>query len=609
MPTALIAALGGLIPILVPSFVAYLVPKGRGSKLRLPLALITALIVIFVSRMWWTNTAADEEVVTESTTLLAWIVGLPLFGSVAVLFFPRNSPRVLQWATLGFMFAALAVSLPLLRVDMGRTFHFNQDIVWLAKFGIHWHVAVDGISLWLIILTNFTVPIAAYASFGSIHSRMKEWCFSLLLLQAGMLGSFIALDLFLFYVFWELMLVPMYVMIGVWGGTNRIKAAIKFFLYTMFGSVLMLAAILYLAYTYAKLNGGTPSFDFFELQRVLLPRHIQLWLFGAFTLSFVIKVPMFPVHTWLPDAHTEAPTGGSVILAAVMLKLGTYGYLRFCVGLFPEASTELAANLAGVAVLGGIIYGALCAYKQDDVKRLVAYSSVAHLGYVMLGIFAATPASVEGAVLQMINHGISTGALFLLVGVIYDRRHTRQVDEFGGLTKVMPIYAVLFIIATMASVGLPGTNGFVGEFMVITGTFVSTRLGHFNGIQAVGAAIGVILGALYMLSVVQKMFFGPITKPENKKLHDVNHREIIALAPLVIAIFAIGLFPNIFLSRMRGATDRVLGDLQARVEQSPAPRFYQGPIRLLARRPEAPQTAEAAAAEATPPSPPSGLAQ
>ena len=602
MPTALLAALGGLTPILVPAVIAYLMPKGRGSKLRLPLALIAAVMAIFLSRMWVGGAAAsDEPPPAESTQLLAWIIGLPLVGAIAVLFLPRRSPHVIQWTTLAIMFASLAASLPLLRVEMGRTFHFNQDLLWLGKFGIHWHVAVDGISLWLVILTNFIVPIAAYASFGSIQARMKEWCFSLLLLQGGMLGAFLAFDLFLFYVFWEVMLVPMYVMIGVWGGTNRIKAAIKFFLYTMFGSVLMLAAILYLAYTYSKANHGALSFDYFELQRLLLPRHVQIWLFWAFTLSFVIKVPMFPVHTWLPDAHTEAPTGGSIILAAVMLKLGTYGYLRFCLGLFPEASTEFAANLAGVAVLGGILYGALCAYKQDDVKRLVAYSSVAHLGYVMLGLFAATPASVEGAVLQMINHGISTGALFLLVGVIYDRRHTRQVDEFGGLAKVMPIYTALFIVATLASIGLPGTNGFVGEFMIITGTFVSTKLGHFNGIQAVGAAVGVILGALYMLSVVQKMFFGPITKPENKRLHDINHREIIAVTPLVLAIFVIGFFPNIFLAPIRGASDRVVSDLQARMEQNPAPRFYQGPIRLLARRPEAPQTQLPAAVAATSP--------
>jgi NADH-quinone oxidoreductase subunit M len=467
----------------------------------------------------------------------------------------------------------------------------------MARFGIHYHVAVDGISLWLVLLTTFITPIAAWASFGSINMRVKDWCFALLILEGSMLGAFVAVDLFLFYVFWELMLIPMYVMIGVWGSTNRIKSAIKFFLYTMFGSVLMLAAILFVAYQYSRVT-GQPTFDFFELQRLMIPRNVQMWLWGAFALSFFIKVPMWPVHTWLPDAHTEAPTAGSVILAAVMLKMGTYGYLRFCMGLFPEASGEFAATLAGVAVLGGILYGALCAWRQDDVKRLVAYSSVAHLGYVMLGLFASTPASMEGAVLQMVNHGISTGMLFLLVGVLYDRRHTRLIEDYGGIAKVMPIYAAFFMIATLASIGLPGTNGFVGEFMIITGTFVSNKLGHVNGIQAVGAAIGVILGALYMLSVVQKVFFGPVTKPENKNLPDVNGRELLALAPLTALIFVIGIFPNIFLSQIKDACTRVREDMQARIDMSPAPKYYTGPIKLAARRPEAPPPAKAPAATA-----------
>src|ERR1019366_9450575 len=377
-----------------------------------------------------------------------------------------------------------------------------------------------------VLLTVFIMPVATYASFGTIHTRLKDWCFALLLLEAGMLGAFFALDLFLFYVFWELMLIPMYIMIGVWGGSGRIYSAVKFFLYTFFGSVLMLRAILYIAYAWARVSGGQPSFDYFELERLMLPRHVQIWLWAAFTLAFVIKVPMFPVHTWLPDAHTEAPTAGSVLLAAVMLKMGTYGYLRFSMGLFPEASAEFGANLAGVAVLGGIVYGALCAWKQTDVKRLIAYSSVAHLGYVMLGLFALSQASLEGSILQMVNHGVSTGMLFLLFGVVYDRRHTRQIDEF----------------------------------MVITGTFASHNLGHFNGVQAVGAAVGVILGAIYMLMVVQKMFFGPITRKENAVLQDINARELVAVAPLAMMIFVIGLFPNIFLSQIKDAAARVQND-------------------------------------------------
>ena len=585
---ALSRAIGWAVPLLVAAAVGAFVPTQGGLKTRLPIAVMAALAVLMITALWVSDSAEiPDELPKEPKTLLSWLIGLPIAGAIAILFLPRQAPRVLQWTTLGTMLATLAASTALLRIPMGREFHFNQDFVWLESLGIRYHVALDGLSLWLVLLTTLTVPIATYASFGSIQSRMKDWCFSLLLLEGAMIGAFVSLDLFLFYVFWELMLVPMYVMIGIWGGTNRIKAAIKFFLYTMFGSVLMLGAILYLAYTYSKLTGSM-SFDYFDLQRVLVPRNVQIWLFAAFTLSFVIKVPMFPVHTWLPDAHTEAPTAGSVILAAVMLKLGTYGYMRFCLGLFPESSGEFAANLAGVAVLGGIVYGALCAWKQDDVKRLVAYSSVAHLGYVMLGVFAATQSSMEGAVLQMINHGISTGALFLLVGVIYDRRHTRMLDQFGGLAKVMPVYAALFVVATLASVGLPLTNGFAGEFMVITGTAVSSRLGHFAGIQAVGAAIGVILGALYMLGVVQKMFFGPITKDENRHLDDMTRREVLALTPFVILIFVIGLFPNLLLNPMAGAVTRIRTDFEARIQSSPGPRYYTGPIKMLPRRPEAP---------------------
>jgi NADH-quinone oxidoreductase subunit M len=352
----------------------------------------------------------------------------------------------------------------------------------------------------------------------------------------------------------------------------------------------MLGAILYVAYAYARASGGTPSFDYFELQRLMIPRHVQLWLWAAFTLAFIIKVPMFPFHTWLPDAHTEAPTAGSVILAAVMLKMGTYGYMRFSMGLFPEASAELAANLAGVAVVLGIVYGAFCAWKQEDVKRLIAYSSVAHLGYVMLGLFAASQASLEGSVLQMVNHGVSTGMLFLLFGVIYDRRHTRHIEEFGGLAKPMPVYAAFFIVATLASIGLPSTNGFVGEFMVITGTFASTHLGHFAGIQAGGAAFGVILGAVYMLMVVEKMFFGRVTKKENANLPDLNGRELLALAPLAMMIFVIGLFPNIFLSQIRGAAARVQDDFEARAQTVGVGRYYEGPLKLTPLRPEAPES-------------------
>jgi NADH-quinone oxidoreductase subunit M len=587
------AAIGSLLPALLAAVVGWLIPQTFGWRVRMPMAIMAGLFAIFVSRLWPTVAPAEATETAasgEMSTLLSWLIGLPMAGAIAILFLPRQAPRLLRATTMIVMLVTMFASIPLMSAEMGRTWHFNQDIVWIERFGIHYHVALDGISLWLVVLTVFITPIAAYVSFGSVSTRIKDWCFALLLLEAGMIGAFVAVDLFLFYVFWELMLIPMYVMIGVWGGTNRIKAALKFFLYTMAGSLLMLAAILYLAYTYGRITGGTASFDFFELQRVQLPRHVQFWLWAGFAISFFIKVPMWPVHTWLPDAHTEAPTAGSIILAAVMLKMGTYGYLRFCMGLFPEASGEFAATLGGVAVLGGILYGALCAWRQEDVKRLVAYSSVAHLGYVMLGLFAANQGSVEGSIIQMVNHGVTTGALFLLVGVLYDRRHTRMLDDFGGIAKSMPIYAALFVIATMASIGVPGLNGFIGEFLIITGTFATDKLGHVNGIQAVGAALGVILAALYMLTAVQKMFFGPVTRDENRHLPDINSRELVAVAPLVVMMFILGVAPNIVLNPMHGAVERVLSDYEVRAKLPPGvTKYYDGPIRFGERRPDSPK--------------------
>jgi NADH-quinone oxidoreductase subunit M len=372
-----------------------------------------------------------------------------------------------------------------------------------------------------------------------------------------MLGAFVALDLFLFYLFWELMLVPMILIIGVWGGTERVKAAYKFFLYTMAGSMVMLAAILYMVWSFKQIEGYY-TFDYLALRRLVLAEPAAWLCFAGFASAFLIKVPMWPFHTWLPDAHVQAPTGGSVILAAVLLKLGTYGYLRFCMGMFEGPAWQAGATLGWVALWGGVIYGALCAWRQPDIKRLVAYSSVAHLGFVMLGLFSATQAGIEGAIIQMVNHGISTGALFILVGVIYDRRHTRLASEYGGLAKVMPVYAALFVVFTMASIGVPGTNGFVGEFMVIMGTVVSQPLGRWAMPQAAVAAFGVILAAVYMLSVVQKVFFGPLDNPKNKLLSDLSPRETMALAPLLVLVFAIGVFPNVMLDRMHESVSGVV---------------------------------------------------
>jgi NADH-quinone oxidoreductase subunit M len=542
-------------------------PRRQGLPERVALGIVGVLAVVLVSGLWPGQVMPEGEATpTEWPHLLNVIVFLPILGAVAVLFMPRQTPNLLRRFTLVVMAADLVASLGLLSVPMTKGWHFQYITEWLPSFGIRYHVAIDGVSLWLVLLTTATTPIAAYASFGSIKKRTKDLCFSFLLLQGAMLGAFVSLDLFLFYVFWELMLVPMLLIIGVWGGVDRIKAAYKFFLYTMFGSVLMLAAILYMVWAHKQIAGYL-TFDYLALRRLVLPDTAAWFCFIAFALAFAIKVPMWPFHTWLPDAHVQAPTGGSVILAAVLLKLGTYGYIRFCMGMFEGPAWTASATLATVAIVGGILYGALVAWKQPDVKKLIAYSSVAHLGFVMLGVFGATQAGVEGAILQMVNHGVSTGALFLLVGVIYDRRHTRLMDEFGGLAKVMPVYAALFVLITMASVGVPGTNGFVGEFMVIMGTIVSQVLDKQATSQAAVAAFGVILAAVYMLHVVQKMFFGPLDNPKNAHLEDLNPRETVALAPLVALVFVIGLFPSLFLSRMSESVTGVLDHFVAgRVE-------------------------------------------
>ncbi len=586
-----------IAPYLLTFAVFALVP-GRNQRLplRLGMGAVAALLHVFVT-CTWSGAPSLEETTTSWPNLLSFLTFLPLVAAVFLLFLPRQSPGLLKNFTLAVLAIDFVASLSLLGVSAESGWRYQVVADWIPSLGIRYHVAVDGLSLWMILLTTFTTPIAAIVAFGSIRERIKDLCFSLLMLHGAMLGAFISLDLFLFFVFWELMLIPMLILIGVYGGVDRIKAAYKFFLYTMVGSMMMLAAILYMVWTHKTLAGYI-TFDYLALSKLVLPKTAAYFCFVGFALAFLIKVPVFPFHTWLPDAHVQAPTGGSVLLAAVLLKLGTYGYLRFCMGMLGGPAGVVSTPLASVVIALGIIYGALIAWKQDDVKRLVAYSSVAHMGFIMLGLFAANPAGVKGAILQMINHGVSTGALFLLVGVIYDRRHTRMVGEFGGLAKVMPIYTSLFILVTMSSVGVPGTNGFVGEFMVIMGTFLGfEHLGPFAHFQAILASTGVILAALYMLSVVQKVFFGPLSNPKNKHLDDMNARELFAIAPLVGLIFIIGFFPSLFLDRMGPSVDAVLDRYREHRQEFTA-QEENSEARLMGRRggpleigyPEAPKS-------------------
>jgi NADH-quinone oxidoreductase subunit M len=492
--------------------------------------------------------------------LLTALVFTPgVVGVALLLFVPRKAVAAHRW--LG-MLASLAVvafaGLAWSRFDPGNAgFQLVEHRSWLPQLGISYSLGMDGISLLLALLTSLLQPLVFLQSWRSVSLEVKGYVVSMLLLETGVLGAFLATDLFLFYVFWELMLIPMYFIIGVWGGERRVYAAVKFVLFTLAGSLLMLVGILYLGYAYHA-QFGTWSFAYQDMTALHLPMGSGFWnspqllLFAAFALAFAIKVPIFPLHTWLPDAHTEAPTGGSIILAGVLLKLGTYGLLRFNRPFFPEAWQAATPLFLTLAVIG-VIYGALLAWAQRDMKKLVAYSSVSHMGLIVIGLFAGTMVSTQGALIQMINHGLSTGALFLLVGVIYDRRHTRLIEDFGGLAKVMPLYTGAFLLATLASIGLPGLNGFVGEFLILVGSFAR------HPVAVVLGATGIVLGAVYMLSLVQRVFWNPLVHEENRSLSDLTWREVLAFAPLGVFMVWIGVHPGTFLSLSEMAVRHLIG--------------------------------------------------
>jgi NADH-quinone oxidoreductase subunit M len=484
--------------------------------------------------------------------LLSVVIFLPAAGALLTALFPASAARAARTFALLVAILDFAVSIPLwTRFAAGAAgFQFVEDVSWIPAYGISYTLGIDGLSLLLVLLTTLLTPVALLFSVTHVEKGVRAFSASFLLLETGMLGSLVALDLALFYVFWEVMLVPMYFIIGIWGGARRIYAAMKFFIFTMAGSLLMFLAILYLAVRYHTVTGEW-SFLLEDLSTLMLPGRTQALLFFAFALAFAIKVPVFPLHTWLPDAHTEAPTAGSIILAGVLLKLGVYGYLRFGLSLFPEAALEYApwAGLLGVI---GVIYGALVAFPQKDMKRLVAYSSVSHLGLVVVGVGAFTPVALSGAILQMVNHGLSTGALFLLVGVLYERRHTREIDAYGGIASVVPVTTALFLVATLSSIGLPGLNGFVGEFLILLGTWTSPHRWW-----SVLAATGVILSAIYMLTLVQRVFWNPLVHEENRKLREIRPTELVAAAVLVVCMIWIGVRPNDLLSRITPAVESI----------------------------------------------------
>jgi NADH-quinone oxidoreductase subunit M len=495
------------------------------------------------------------------THLLSIVLFTPLVGALVLLFVNKHKEDAIRWIANIFAFAGFLVSVPLWfwYDSQNPAWQFTERAPWIPTIGASYFLGVDGFAVLLILLTTLMGFIAILSSWTAITERVKEFYIFMLVLQTGMIGAFVSLDFLLFFLFWEVMLVPMYFLIGIWGGGRRLYSAIKFFLYTLIGSVVMLLGILALYFYYHSVT-GVYTFDITLYQQMSVPFDLQKWVFLAFFLGFAIKVPMFPFHTWLPDAHTDAPTAGSVILAAVLLKMGTYGFIRFSLPILPEATHYFVPMMVTLSIVG-IVYGALVAMAQTDWKRLVAYSSVSHMGMVMLGMFALNPVGLVGSIVQQINHGISTGALFLIVGNVYERRHTREISDYGGLSKIMPVFAAVFLIMTMSSIGLPALNGFIGEILILQGVFVRDKM------WAAFAASGIVLGAAYMLWLYQRTMFGKIENPKNEGLPDLNLREFATYAPLLVLAVWIGIYPAPFIRRLDTSVARVM----ARVNSVYAP--------------------------------------
>jgi NADH-quinone oxidoreductase subunit M len=542
---------------------------------------------------------------------LSLILFTPLVGALLLLFVPKQNDAAIKWIANIFAFAGFLISIPLwfwYNAQSGE-FQFVERVPWIPSVGAEYFLGVDGFSMLLILLTTLMGFIAILSSWNAITERLKEYYIFLLMLQTGMLGAFMSLDFLLFFLFWEVMLVPMYFLIGIWGSSNRLYSAIKFFLYTLVGSVIMLLGILAL-YFYNHSVTGVYTFDVTAFHKLNLPYDLQWWIFLALFFGFAVKVPMFPFHTWLPDAHTDAPTAGSVILAAVLLKMGTYGFIRFSLPILPDATRHFVPMMVLLSIIG-IVYGALCALAQKDWKRLVAYSSVSHMAVVMLGMFALNPVGITGSIIQQLNHGISTGALFLLVGVVYERRHTREISEYGGLSKVMPVYAAVFLVMTMSSIGLPTLNGFIGELMILQGVFIA------NKVWAAFAGSGVVLGAAYMLYLYQRTMFGKVENVKNENLPDLSLREFATFAPLIALALWIGLYPSPFINRLQTSVQHVIArvnpdypiDKLANCDTTPKPELMAANTasQFLAAAPCGPDGKPLAAAE--PSSPASSASQ